>query len=55
MVDSPARIGRWTAVVLAILGLATALYQVVLDNTPKGDVRTVKGYVPWSAETIAAA
>jgi ABC-type transport system involved in cytochrome c biogenesis permease subunit len=55
MADSPARIGRWAAVVMAILALATALYQVVVDNTPKGDVRTVEKYQPWSPDTIAAA
>ena len=55
MADSPARTGRWIAVILAILGLATALYQVVVDNTPKGELRTIRNYQPWSAETIAAA
>jgi ABC-type transport system involved in cytochrome c biogenesis permease subunit len=55
MADSPSRIGRWIAVALAILAMATALYQVVVDNTPKGELRTIKEYQPWSPETIAAA
>ncbi|MBM3864193.1 MAG: hypothetical protein FJ385_09660, partial [Verrucomicrobia bacterium] len=36
-------------------GLATVFYHLVVDNTPKGEARTVDGYRPWSAETIAAA
>lgn len=55
MVDSSARTGRWIAVILAILGLATAFYQLVVDNTPKGELRTVEKYQPWSPETISAA
>lgn len=55
MSDSPIRAGLWTAVVLAMLGLAAALYHVVKDNTPKGDVRKVDGYTPWSEETLLVA
>jgi len=44
--------GRWAAAVLVIVGLAAILYNVVVDNTPKGDVRKVAHYTPWSQETI---
>lgn len=47
--------GRWIAAALAALGLAFAFYNVVVDNMPKGEVRKVEGYTPWSKETIAAA
>ncbi len=44
--------GRWAAAVLVIVGLAAILYNVILDNTPKGDVRKVEHYTPWTQETI---
>ncbi len=47
--------GRWIAAVLAMLGLAAVFYNVVIDNMPKGDVRKIDAYTPWSAETIAIA
>jgi len=55
MADRTSRAGRWAAAVLAMAGLATVFYHLVVDNTPKGEARTVDGYRPWSAETIAAA
>ncbi len=47
--------GRWIAAVLVIIGLAAILYNVVVDNTPKGEVRKVAHYTPWSPETIKVA
>ncbi len=47
--------GRWAAAVLVIVGLAAILYNVVVDNTPKGEVREIKGYTPWSDETLKVA
>lgn len=47
--------GRWIAAALAMCGLAAVLYNVVIDNTPKGEVREIKGYASWSAETLRLA
>lgn len=47
--------GRIAAALLVVLALATVFYQVVMDNLPKGDVRQVEGYTPWSKETLEAA
>ena len=55
MSESRFTAGRWIAAVLAMLGLAAVFYNVVIDNMPKGDVRKIDGYTPWSVETIAIA
>jgi ABC-type transport system involved in cytochrome c biogenesis permease subunit len=55
MSDTSLRAGRWIAAALAMAGLALVFYQLVADNMPKGEVRKVEGYKPWSAETLAAA
>ncbi len=55
MSDQSARAGRWIAAAIAMAGLALVFYQLVADNMPKGDVRKVDAYVPWSQETLAAA
>jgi ABC-type transport system involved in cytochrome c biogenesis permease subunit len=55
MIERTFHPGRWIAAALGLLALAFALINVIIDNTPKGDVRKVDGYTPWSAETIAAA
>ena len=47
--------GRWIAAALAVLGLAAVFYNVVTDNMPKGEVRKIDGYTPWSPETLALA
>ena len=47
--------GRWIAAALAVLGLAAVFYQLLIDNMPKGEVRKIDGYAPWSEETLAAA
>jgi hypothetical protein len=47
--------GRWIAAVLAMIGLAAVLYQLAVDNMPKGEVRKIEGYKPWSGETLALA
>ena len=55
MTNSSFHAGRWIAAALAALALGFALFNVVVDNMPKGDVREVDGYTAWSKETIAAA
>ena len=55
MSDSPFRAGRWIAAALAAIGLAAVFYNLVKDNMPKGDVRKIEGYTPWSAETLTLA
>jgi ABC-type transport system involved in cytochrome c biogenesis permease subunit len=55
MSDTSSRAGRWIAAILAMAGLALVFYQLVVDNTPKGEVRKIDGYQPWTAETLAAA
>ena len=47
--------GRWIAAALAMCGLAAVLYNVVIDNMPKGEVREIETYTPWSAETLRLA
>ncbi|MFZ9936688.1 MAG: cytochrome c biogenesis protein [Luteolibacter sp.] len=47
--------GRWIAAVLAAVGLATVFYNLLMDNMPKGEVRKVENYSPWSAETLRTA
>jgi ABC-type transport system involved in cytochrome c biogenesis permease subunit len=55
MSNSSSKIGRWIAAVLAFVGLAAIFYNLVVDNMPKGEVRKIDGYTPWSQETIEAA
>lgn len=55
MTERSFRPGRWAAAVLAATGIAVAFYQVVADNMPKGEVRSIPEYTPWSKETIAVA
>jgi hypothetical protein len=40
-------IGRWIGAGLVIVGLAAVLYNVAVDNMPKGDVRKIADYTPW--------
>jgi len=51
---SPA-VGRWIAAVLVFAGLLAVMYNLVVDNMPKGEVTEVKDYTPWSAETLKIA
>lgn len=55
MSDSFSKPGRWVAAALALTALAGVFMFLVKDNTPKGEVRTVKGYIPWKKETLALA
>jgi len=55
MSDKPFPAGRWIAALIAVAGLSAAFYNVVSDNMPKGEVRKIEGYTPWSQETIVAA
>src|SRR6478672_2035439 len=47
--------GRWIAAVLSLVVLGAVFYNVVVDNMPKGDVRKIEGYTPWSEDTIRIA
>jgi ABC-type transport system involved in cytochrome c biogenesis permease subunit len=55
MSDIPFRAGRRIAAAIALAGLALVFYNLVVDNMPKGGVRRIDGYTPWSPETLAAA
>ena len=55
MSNSPSKVGRWIAAGLAMLLLVSVFYNLVVDNTPKGDVRQVSDYTPWSQETLRVA
>lgn len=55
MPNSSSKIGRWIAATLALGGLVAIFYNLVLDNTPKGESRKIPGYTPWAQETIEAA
>ncbi|MEO7101322.1 MAG: cytochrome c biogenesis protein CcsA [Luteolibacter sp.] len=55
MTNPTNKIGRWVAAVLVFVGLGAILYNVIADNTPKGDVRKIADYTPWSRETIEIA
>lgn len=48
-------IGRWVAAALALLAFSTAIYHVVVDNKPKGELRVIKDYEPWSEEILESA
>ena len=52
MNDTRYIIGRWVAAALVMLGLLGAIYNVVVDNLPKGEVRVIEDYVAWSDETL---
>jgi len=47
--------GRWAAAILIFVALLAVFYNVIVDNMPKGEVTRVKGYVPWSKETLRIA
>jgi ABC-type transport system involved in cytochrome c biogenesis permease subunit len=48
-------IGRWIAAALAAGGLATVFHNLLMDNMPKGEVRKVENYTPWTAESLRTA
>ena len=55
MSNSSSKIGRWIAAGLAMAVLISVFYNLVIDNMPKGEVRQVADYTPWSAETLKVA
>jgi len=55
MSNSSSKIGRWIAAVLAFGILALVFINLVIDNTPKGEARTIEGYTPWPEETLHVA
>ncbi len=52
---SASRAGRIAAGVLAFAGMLAVFYNLIYDNMPKGEVRVVDGYTPWSEEVLKAA
>ena len=55
MSNSSSKVGRWIAGALALFVLVVIFINLVIDNTPKGEVRKIAGYVPWSEETLKVA
>ena len=55
MQNSTNKTGRLIAAVLVIVGLVAVLYNVVADNMPKGEVRKIADYTPWTPETVEIA
>lgn len=55
MSNSSSKVGRWIAGALALSVLVVIFINLVIDNTPKGEVRKVAGYIPWSDETLNVA
>ncbi len=55
MSNSSSKAGRWIAAALALLVLVAIFTNLVIDNMPKGEVRQVEGYTPWSEETLKIA
>lgn len=52
MSEKKATTGRWIAAGLAFGAVILVLLQVAKDNRPKGEVRELPAYVPWSDETV---
>ncbi len=48
-------IGRWVAAALALGVLGVIFFNLIKDVMPKGEVRKVADYQPWSAETVRVA
>jgi ABC-type transport system involved in cytochrome c biogenesis permease subunit len=55
MSDPPATAGRKIAAALVVAGLAAIFLNLVAATRPKGELRTIKDYTPWSAQTLAVA
>ena len=54
MQSDKSRWGRWVVAVLALVALALVFVNLVIDNTSKGAVQKVDGYVPWEEATVEA-
>ncbi|MCP5548477.1 MAG: cytochrome c biogenesis protein CcsA [Akkermansiaceae bacterium] len=55
MPDSSSKVGRVIALVLAVLAVAGLFSYLLIENMPKGSLRTVPGYAAWSEETLQLA
>ncbi len=56
MSNSPlAQVRNWIAAGIALLFLSVIFFNVVVDNMPKGEERTIEGYTPWSDEVLKIA
>ncbi|MEX1049846.1 MAG: cytochrome c biogenesis protein CcsA [Akkermansiaceae bacterium] len=55
MSNQSSRYGRVAAAVLAMGAMIVVFTNLLIDNRPKGEVRTVANYTPWDAETLRIA
>ena len=55
MSKSSSKVGRWIAAALALLVIVVIFTNLVIDNMPKGEVRQIESYTPWSEETLKIA
>lgn len=55
MSNSSSKIGRWIAAAIVLGILSLVFVNLVVDNTPKGEARTIEGYTPWPKETLRIA
>ncbi|MFT3991829.1 MAG: cytochrome c biogenesis protein CcsA [Luteolibacter sp.] len=55
MSESKSKAGRWIAAALALGALVCLFALLVKDNMPKGEVRKVDDYKPWSPEILKLA
>jgi len=55
MSKSSSKVGRWIAAALAMLVLVAIFTNLVIDNMPKGEVRQVAEYTPWSEDALKVA
>jgi ABC-type transport system involved in cytochrome c biogenesis permease subunit len=55
MSNRTSKVGRWIAAVLAFLALVAIFVNLLVDNMPKGEVRTLENYQDWDAEVLKVA
>ncbi len=55
MSNLSSKVGHWIAGAIALFVLVVIFINLVIDNTPKGEVRKVEGYLPWTDETLKIA
>ena len=55
MSNRTSKVGRWIAAVIAFLALVAIFVNLLVDNMPKGEVRTIENYQDWDAEVLKVA
>ena len=55
MSNRTSKVGRWIAAVIAFLALVAIFVNLLVDNMPKGEVRTLENYQDWDAEVLKVA